>query len=341
MKKWAMFGLMMALTAMTGCHKDDEGYIACDADSVVMHCEEGNVVSCVMDVDSRRGHLHVESSFVYGDVVYVCKDGEVVIDNACDGDKVVLQNDDKAEAVCGLYGTVFCSNGVAVESASDACEDSQGYPDVSKFVSCKEGNLILNGGEGDYSYGPYMCDQISGSVYHCDADRLVKHDALCDAQGAVMCVSDGGAWRIDKTVCSNDEACVEYQKGSAKYAACFNKSNVGDSCGNVKVYGECENETTLVVCSSDGQGGKLLHIDCAAQGESMGVTRKCGKIEDSNYGYDCRTVCEDNEGNEYDEFGTCTDENVLHYCNQQGQYEKPLACTTCGWNNQYNDFDCI
>ena len=343
MKKVAMFGLFLALTAMTGCHKDGNS-LDCNADSFLMHCEEGNVVSCVLDFKTHEGVLHLDASFVHNDVVYVCKDGEVVIDNQCDGNDLVLQNGDKVESVCGFYGTVACYNGHASENVMDKCDGSQDYPAVASSVKCADGVLMVMG-ESDYvAYGKYMCDQNSGNVFHCDADRLVKHAAFCDDSSAVMCSWDGAAWNLDKSDCGANETCVEYEKGNAKYAACFDNSNVGDSCGSINVYGSCDGDN-LVVCSSNGEDGRLLRIDCAAQGAQMGVTRKCGLIEDSTYGYDCKTVCNDEGGTEYDEFGTCTDAGVLHYCNQKGEYATPIDCSaqskSCSWDRSYDDFDCI
>lgn len=345
MKKVAMIGFFLALTAMTGCHKDDDTFVECRADSFLMHCEEGRVVSCVVDAQTHRGRLHSETSFVLNAIEYVCAAGEVVIANQCVDGKLVLDHGEAVDSACGLYGTVACYDGHALENVHQACDGSQAYPNVSDAVRCADGQLMVTGESGDTAYGEFMCDQASGDVYHCDAENLVRHAALCSDASAVSCVWDGASWRIDKTDCSQDETCVEYEKGSSRYASCFNRSNVGDACGEVGVYGKCDNDSTLVVCSSDGEGGRLLRIDCQAQGVAMGVTRQCGLVEDSGYGYDCRTVCEDSQGNAYDEFGTCTEGQVLHYCNQKGEYAEPIDCQAqsmrCGWSDAHNDFDCI
>ncbi len=338
MKKFLFLSLALSFVALTGCDRDRE--VTCDVDSFVMHCEGSDLVTCEVQPRSKRGVPRIVDQYTVNDVVYACsEDGDLVIQNAClENGKIDGIN---AKNACGYYGTVSCVDGVAVERVNEICDDHYAdYPNIKKAAKCDGNNLMIES-EDDLVIANHnaMCDPDKGVVVTCSDGQFVESQSLCLNGAAWTCALDKGAYALSEVKCSDAQSCVDFVRNGARQAGCFDKAAVSSDCGNVKVFGSCDADNGLVFCSSDDGKGKLLRIDCNAEGKKNNVNKVCGLVED-NYGYDCQITCEDADGQALTDFGKCVD-NTLHYCNQQGEVAEPIECasSTCAWDDHY--YNCM
>ncbi len=342
MKKISLATMIFALFAVAGCHDDSKKETDCNVDSYELSCEDHMISYCAAKYQKERGWVRTDETYEVGGVIYACDaNNNVIITNICYPDGIIDDNNMQVDSLCGYYGTVTCKNGAAYEDKDKACvwtTDEEANKSNSK---CVNGQLVI--GEGDNylaSQDNYFCDE-DGFIYSCSGDKRIARNAFCSGDAVLSCAKNGSnGYKLVSEPCFDEQACLEFEKGDTRDAACFNKSNIQNDCGNTKVYGRCsESGDALYMCTNDKNdgSGKLIRVDCAAK------NRSCMMIEDKDYGYDCAFTCSDASGNEYTDFGVCNG-STLNYCNQVGDLAEPVQCSganSCGWDANHIAYDCI
>ena len=150
---------------------------------------------------------------------------------------------------------------------------------------------------------------------------------------------DSGAKSFVPESCSaSGKVCEEYQKNDSVTAVCIEQSKVSNSCGDASTYGRCEGNT-LVICSElDQSKGKLLRIDC----KTMSDNHSCMLVGEGKYGHDCALTCGEMGGETVTDFGSCSSNNHLLYCQQSGK-QSEVDCSKTGKSCEFNGtyFDCL
>lgn len=211
--------------------------------------------------------------------------------------------------------------------------------------TCSDKNVLmpeLKCENGMFENGQSVICGVDDTLYKCEGSKTVRGFSYCEDNNAVFC-DDG---QLVKDACGTNEVCENFVKNDILNAGCFKSENVKTGCEDgLTPYGVCSNDNVLKFCTNDNpELGKTIELKC---GES---NKTCMLVEESDYGYDCVNVCNDEQGKQLSDRGYC-DGSTLHWCEaitEAGvtKYEyKNHNCaneadaTSCGFFEEF--YDCV
>lgn len=188
-----------------------------------------------------------------------------------------------------------------------------------------------------------LCTE-DGSIIFCSGDQVKVQTSYCRDNGVYFCIRNDAntLFEMSKRDCG-DEVCVEYERGTAVGAGCFDKGSVTDGCGEMTSLGVCgKSDNKLTFCSSsDPAKGKTLSMNCASNNNGI-----CEHV-DASWGYDCTETCGRTDLGLHTYRGRCTEDGVLLFCTEDGKAmtrncrEEGFDCGI-SWAEPFNPvYDCI